>query len=181
MDLGKRALDMLDYNGYSLKHNQHEILFKHSSTDQIGLIIMLILCVLVSLFLVSVQLIVGIVSLMVTGLIFTPLLRRSVGKLRMLINKEQKLVQISHSDSVSSRYSFETVQGIFTRSKFVDEYSSAFKSTSKEYQVTIGLELENDNLIPIFKLISDHSTPSKEMDEVAEFLKCTINQSASLR
>ncbi|MEQ9008601.1 MAG: hypothetical protein RLP12_12000, partial [Ekhidna sp.] len=64
--------------------------------------------------------------------------------------------------------------GIYIHSKFVDEYSSAFKSTSEEHQITIGLELDNQKLAPLFKLISDHAKPSKEMNEVYDFLESSI-------
>ena len=176
LSLGKKALDMLDYNGYSFMRDQNKISFKHSSSDRVGLIIMLVLCLFVSVFLFSIQLIVGLGALLVCVLIFTPLLSRSVGKLAMSINKKDEWISINQPDTHSFKIPFNQVAGIFTRSKFVDEYSSAFKSTSKEYQVTIGLEMDDRKLIPIFKLIADHEKPSKEMNEVAEFLRSEIKK-----
>ena len=174
--LGKKALDMLNYNGYSIRYGSNEVSFMHSSTDRIGLISMMVLCAFISFFLFTVQPFVGLGALLICGLIFAPLLKRSVGKLAMSINKQDQNISV-HSDSNSSMIPFDQVSGIFTRSTFVDEYSSAFKSTSKEYQVTIGFEMDNQKLLPIFRLISDHEKPSKEMDEVVSFLQSEIKKS----
>ncbi|MEO9487642.1 MAG: hypothetical protein ABJI55_04620 [Ekhidna sp.] len=91
----------------------------------------------------------------------------------MKINKADGTLKIDDLDPVAT---FKDVSGVYIHSKFVDEYSSAFKSTSKEYRVTIGLEIKTEQHIPLFKLISDHAKPSKEMNEVQRFLESTIQK-----
>ncbi|MEO9872426.1 hypothetical protein [Ekhidna sp.] len=172
--LSKKALDMLEYNGYSMKNDESQISFNHSSTDMIGLMIVLILTFAVVVFLVSVQLFVGLGVAVLAFLIFLPIVKRSKGKFRLIIDKKNKSLSVKENDSTISK-SFQFIDSIFIHSKFVDEYSSAFKSTSEEHRITIGLEMDNKKLIPIFKLISDHAKPSKEMNEVHDYIKSLIS------
>ena len=90
--------------------------------------------------------------------------------MKLAITPDKRKLEL---DDRSKSFSFDEIQGIYIHSRFVDEYSSAFKSTSEEHQVTIGLEAKNQ--VPLFKLISDHAKPSKEMNEVYDYLKSIIS------
>ncbi|WP_420317207.1 hypothetical protein [Ekhidna sp.] len=171
--LSNKAIDMLEYNGYSYKSKNDQILFKKAGTDRVGLIIVMIIsAVFIALFF-ALQWLAGLGALIVAFLIFRPLVRRIPGSLKLAIDPEKQTLEL---DDRSKSFSFEQIKGVYIHSKFVDEYSSAFKSTSEEHQVTIGLEDENENQIPLFKLISDYAKPSKEMNEVYDYLSSVISK-----
>ncbi|MEQ8907119.1 hypothetical protein [Ekhidna sp.] len=171
MSLSKKASDMLDYNGYRYKKDNHLILFRKAGTDRVGLTIVIIVSLVFVGLIFALQWWAGLIALIVAFLIFRPLVKRIPGSLKLVIDPEKKIVEI---DNRTRAYNFDQIFGIYIHSKFVDEYSSAFKSTSEEHQITIGLELDNQKLAPLFKLISDHAKPSKEMNEVYDFLESSI-------
>lgn len=172
MVLSKKALDMLEYNGYSFKKVDNQFVFKHSAIDSIGLSIILLINALSVIALMVLNPLFGVGALVVSLLIFAPIVKRSKGKSRIVIDSSLQTLQISESE-LSLFNTFDEIKSIYTHSKFVDEYSSAFKSTSKEYRVTIGLEI-SEKQIPLFKLIADHAKPSKEMNEVHDFLETVL-------
>ncbi|WP_420576624.1 hypothetical protein [Ekhidna sp.] len=165
--LSKKAIDMLEYNGYFLKQDGSRIVFKNSGIDRIGLMIVIILSAIGIVLLTAIVWWAGLIALIIAFLIFKPLVERIPGESKLIIDTANKSFELNNH---SGWYSFNRVKGVFVHSKFVDEYSSAFKSTSEEHQVTIGLELDEQQL-PLFKLISDHAKPSKEMKEVVDFLE----------
>lgn len=174
--LSQKAIDMLEYNGYSFNEDNNQILFRKAGTDRIGLIIVMIVSALFIAIFFALQWWAGLGALIVAFLIFRPLVQRIPGSLKLAIEPKKEMLAL---DNRSISYAFDQIIGIYTHSKFVDEYSSAFKSTSEEHQVVIGLEVENQRQIPLFKLISDHARPSKEMNEVSDFLEsCFKSQSA---
>lgn len=172
--LSKKAQDMLEYNGYSFKNENNQIVFRHSATDSIGLFIILFITLLILITLLLTVPFFGIGALLVSILIFRPIIKRDKGKSRLEIDTEKEVLEVN-DNSYHMVNGFNEVTSVYTHSKFVDEYSSAFKSTSKEYRVTIGLEV-NDRLVPLFKLIADHAKPSKEMNEVHGFLEAVIKK-----
>lgn len=170
MNLSKKAIDMLEYNGYSYKERGDKILFKKSGTDQIGLIIVMIFSAIVIGLFFAIQWWAGLGALIVAVLIFRPLVKRIPGSLKLAIDPGKQTLEL---DDRSKSFSFKEIKGVYIHSKFVDEYSSAFKSTSEEHQVTIGFEAQNQ--VPLFKLISDYPKPSKEMNEVYDYLKSVFS------
>lgn len=173
--LSKKAIDMLEYNGYFLKQDRSRIVFKNSGIDRIGLMIVIILSAIGIVLLTATVWWAGLIALIIAFLIFKPLVERIPGESKLVIDIANKTFELNHH---SGWYAFDRVKGVFTHSKFVDEYSSAFKSTSEEHQVTIGLELD-EKQVSLFKLISDHAKPSKEMNEVANFLKSCFSSQAA--
>ncbi|MEP0985881.1 hypothetical protein [Ekhidna sp.] len=170
MKLSKKALEMLEYNGYSLKEHNDQITVSHSSFDSIGLIVILFLSLVGIVFLTAIEPWFGIGALVIAVLIFLPIIKRNKGSFKLTADKGKSRFEIS---GYNHAISFSKITGIFIHSKFVDEYSSAFKSTSEEHRVTIGLVAQNEQ-VPVFKLIADHAKPSKEMNEVYTFLEGII-------
>ena len=171
--LSKKSLDMLEYNGYSFRQSDGQLIFKKAGTDRIGLIIIMIISLLFTAMLFVIQWWAGIGALVIGFLVFRPLVKRIPGKLALALNPKNEEIEL---DNQSHTRNFHDIRGVYIHSKFVDEYSSAFKSTSEEHQITIGLEEKNGNQIALFKMISDHAKPSKEMNEVHSFLQNTIQK-----
>lgn len=171
MSLSKRTSDMLEYNGYSFKQKGVQSVFRKAGTDRVGLTIVIIVSLVFVGLIFVLQWWAGLIALVIAFLVFRPLVKRIPGSLKLVIDQEKKTLEI---DNRTISYQFDQINGVYIHSKFVDEYSSAFKSTSEEHQITIGFEIENEQLVPLFKLISDHSKPSKEMNEVNDFLEMVI-------
>lgn len=166
---------MLEYNGYSYKKDNNLYVFRHSAVDSIGLSIIIFIALVMVIILVLVDPLFGAGALVVAFLIFGPIVLRSKGKSRVEIDSGKRVLRIFENSHKTVK-GFDEIQSIYTHSKFVDEYSSAFKSSSKEYRVTIGLEIDS-NHIPLFHLIADHEKPSKEANEVHDFLESIIRNS----
>ncbi len=163
---------MLEYNGYSYKNKEGIFIFKHSAIDSIGLTILLLFSTLLVIALLIYNILFGVGAMLLCLFIFVPIVKRSKGKSSLIIDPANQLLRFNESDRKITK-GFSDVVGVYTHSKFVDEYSSAFKSTSKEYRVTIGLDID-DLKISLFKLISDHQKPSKEMNAVHNFLESVL-------
>lgn len=170
---------MLEYNGYSFRNRDNQFVFKHSAVDSIGLAIVLFIAALLIIFLMAYNVLIGVGGLLLVLFIFIPIIKRSKGRSQLAIDPTKQLLKVVEIDE-SSTTSFKDVDGVYTHSKFVDEYTSAFKSTSKEYRITIGVEVDQRQ-IPLFKLIADHAKPSKEMNEVHEFLETVIRNGRSIQ
>ena len=163
---------MLEYNGYSFKAENNRFVFRHSAIDRFGLTSIIVIIGLVTIALIVFQPLLGIAALVVAFLIFMPIIKRDKGRSRLEIDGENQILKVNLNDQKVKK-SFSEIDSVYTCAKFVDEYSSAFKSTSKKYRVTIGLESGLEK-IPLFKLIADHEKPSKEMNEVHNFLETIL-------
>ncbi len=163
---------MLEYNGYSFKSENNLFVFRHSGFDGIGLGIIIALTVALIVLLIMTLPLYGIGALLLAILIFGPIVKRNKGRSKLEIDANKEVLRINEVDQKIEK-NFNEIASVYTHSKFVDEYSSAFKSTSKEYRVTIGLEIDNRKF-PLFKLIADHEKPSKEAAAVHDFLERVI-------
>lgn len=173
--LSNKAQDMLEYNGYSFQAKNDQFFFKKAGTDRVGLIIIMVISLIFIGIIFTLQWWAGVLALIIAFLIFRPLVKRIPGSLTLVADIEKRKLEI---DNRSESLDFDDIQGVFIHSKFVDEYASAFKSTSEEHQVTIGIEDENGKQISLFKMISDHAKPSKEMNEVHDFLESTLGKTS---
>lgn len=63
---------------------------------------------------------------------------------------------------------------IILHSKFVDEYTSSFKSTSEEHSITVKIQLLSGSIFTLFDFHSDYEKPSDEMMEVYKLIKKLI-------
>ena len=165
---------MLDYNGYSIKKNGNETIIRKNRSDSGCLIAFVFIggFILVPTFIYSV--VYGAIGLVAGALVF--LYFNWILSKKYMTRISSSKFKVDNGEYLLNWRSTEIIEGIYTHSKFVDEYASAFKSTSKEHQVTIGLRLTNNQLIPIFRLISDHAQPSKEMQEVVDYVETLLKQ-----
>ncbi|NQZ76635.1 MAG: hypothetical protein HRT61_11100, partial [Ekhidna sp.] len=74
--LSKKSLDMLEYNGYSFRQSDGQLIFKKAGTDRIGLIIIMIISLLFTAMLFVIQWWAGIGALVIGFLVFRPLVKR---------------------------------------------------------------------------------------------------------
>ena len=69
------------------------------------------------------------------------------------------------------KFTFWYIRNLFIKSKFKSEYSSAFKNTSQEFIVTLGIETRSRQFMDLLYLKSDYQEPSEEMNEIHDFFK----------
>lgn len=105
----------------------------------------------------------------------TTVTKKMKGKILLEINTEEKRFKI-HSRSFTSNWaSIDSINEMSLRSKYVDEYTSAFKNTSEEHQITIELNINGHGVVQVFKFSADYAEPSKEINEVYAFLEDVLN------
>lgn len=170
--LSKKALDMLEYNGYSCKLAADKVIFRKGH-DYIGIMVFAFLFILILPILFSINIVIALLGLLlfIGG---ASVYKKYFSKSSSLII-DLSLNKINFKSAQLSRhFLIRRVRNVFLHSRFKNEYSSAFKSTNKEYTVTLGLQLENDFVLNLFYFISDHQEPSKEMKEVAAFLESSF-------
>ena len=176
--LSKEAIEMLEDNGYRVKVADKIITFR-KPYDYVGPGILFFLYVLVALPLFSVNywLGAGIFILLVIGVFLHRNLISKASTLK-LFTRDNKL-DFTNKDG-KRWFSFWYVRNLYLRSKFKSEYTSAFKSTSQEYTVTIGVELRSRQSMDLLYMKSDYEEPSDEMKEVHDLFMDVLRQRENL-
>ena len=91
--MAKKAIDMLEYNGYSFKAEESQILFKKAGTDRVGLFIVMIISAIFIAIFFALQWWAGLGALVVAFLIFRPLVKRIPGSFEARHHSRQKKVR----------------------------------------------------------------------------------------
>ena len=172
--LSKAAIEMLEDNGYRVKVTDKLITFK-KPYDYVGPAILFFLYVLVALplFGYSYWLGAGIFILLVVGVYLHRNLVSKASTLK-LYTRDNKL---EFKNREGKRwFSFWYVRNLYIRSKFKSEYTSAFKNTSQEFIVTIGVEFRSRQSMDLIYMSSDYKEPSEEMNEVHHLFMEVLRQ-----
>ena len=165
--LSKKAVDLLDYNGYSYKHKNSIITFR-KRFDYIGSIVLILVVFFVSLIFFP------------FGLAFLALTIIGVIWYRAAVIKNNTLrfdMNINRAYIFDRKILFKHISAFYLRSKFVSEYSSSHKSTSKEYKVTMSVEFVRGGRYELFGFVSYYEKPSKEIEEIHDFLMSVVKES----
>ena len=172
--LSKEAIEMLEDNGYRVKVMDKIITFK-KPYDYIGPGILFFLYALVALpvFNVNYWLGAGLFIVLVVGVFLHRNLISKASTLK-LFTRDNKLEFINKDGK--RWFSFWYVRNLYIKSKFKSEYTSAFKSTSKEYAVTLGVELRSKQSMNLLFMKSDYEEPSEEMKEVHDLFMDVLRQ-----
>ncbi len=167
--LSKKAIELLEDNGYRYRKKDRTITIKRPY-DYVGPGILFFLFALVALPLFSIYYWLGalIFSLLVVGVY---LHRNLISKASTLsINpREGNMEYVDKKGRV--KFTFWYIRNLFIKSKFKSEYSSAFKNTSQEFIVTLGIETRSRQFMDLLYLKSDYQEPSEEMNEIHDFFK----------
>ena len=176
--LSKEAIEMLEDNGYRIKVTDKLITFK-KPYDYIGPGILFFLFALVALplFNTNYWLGAGIFIILVIGVFLHRNLISKASTLK-LFTRDNKLEFINKDGK--RWFSFWYVRNLFIKSKFKSEYTSAFKSTSQEYAVTIGVELRSRQTLNLLFMKSDYKEPTDEIKEVHNLFMEVLRQKENL-
>ncbi len=172
--LSKAAIEMLEDSGYRVKVTDKLITFK-KPYDYVGpaiLFFLFALCAL-PLFGYSYWLGAGIFITLVLGVYLHRNLISKASTLK-LFTRDNKL-EFKNKDG-KIWFSFWYVRNLYIRSKFKSEYTSAFKNTSQEFIVSIGVELRSRQTKDLLYMTSDYKEPSEQMNEVHDLFMDVLRQ-----
>lgn len=171
--LSKKALRTLADNGYQFKREDDKIILK-KKFDYIAIIVIAVITLIVGFPLFLVNGFLGLLTLVLgMAIIF---IRQKYFAKKMLFEVDlsnQKFDFFDHSIELE-RQSLSFASKIILHSKYVDEYTSSFKSTSEEHQITISIQLLSGSVFTLFYFHSDYAKPSEEILEVYKLIKKLI-------
>ena len=172
--LSKAAIEMLEDSGYRVKVTDKLIVFR-KPYDFVGPGIIFFLFALCALPLFSFNYWLG-AGTFITLVLAVYLHRNLVSKASTLklFTRENKL-EFKNKDG-KIWFSFWYVRNLYIRSKFKSEYTSAFKNTSQEFIVSIGVELRSRQTKDLLFMTSDYQEPSQEMNEVHDLFMDVLRQ-----
>ncbi|MEM6642341.1 MAG: hypothetical protein AAF616_05135 [Bacteroidota bacterium] len=172
--LSQPAVAMLEDNGYKVRVSDKLIIIK-KPYDFIapGILFFLYAVVALPLFGFSYWLGAGVFILLVVGVFLHRNLLSKASTLK-LYTRDNKLEINNKGGKIW--FSFWYVRNLFIRSKFKSEYTSAFKETSQEFVVTLGVELRSKQTVDLLQMSSDYKEPSEQINEVHDLFRDVLRQ-----
>lgn len=173
MQLTKKAVHELEDNGYKYKHKADLIVFKRAS-DYVSVIVIFAILLFVSIPIFAFNTFLGILTvLLAIGGVFVKIKYYSK-KMNFTINLQTQKFSFYDNAVDLDNQSLSFASKISLRSRFKDEYASAFKNTSEEHEITMNLELMSGTVLTLFKFHSDYAKPSEEIEQVHNLIKNII-------
>lgn len=171
--LSKKALNLLGDNGYKFKKTDDLIVFRRA-TEYTSIVVVSFILLIVSLpifffnaYLGWLTIAIGIIGLVVRFKYFTK-------KMNFTVNLKTQKFDFHDNTIELENQSLSYAAKILIHSKFVSEYTSSFKSTSEEHEISIIVQLLSGSMLTIFKFHSDYEKPSDEIMEVHDLIKDLI-------
>lgn len=171
--LSKKAIRLLEDNGYKFKKKDRIIIFKRAA-EYISIVVVtfIILIIAAPLFLFNsilawLTILLGIGGLFVRHKYFSK-------KMNFTVNLITKKFDFFDNVIVLERQSLSYAKKLIIHSRFVSEYASSFKNTSEEHEISIRIQLLSGSMFTLFKFHSDYEKPSREIMEVHDFVKNLI-------
>lgn len=177
--LKKESKKLLNDNGYSLKKETGSLVISHSNADFFFFILIGAFLVLIGLFFMNFSMVIGFSIMTGAIIIISKALKGARGKSVFKINYEKGWFYYNDAVKSSLSLGFSEVDGIACKSTFANEYSSANKSSSKEYHHQIFLELVDGSSHEIFLLSGEDLEPSNSVNDFIEELKLILKESQS--
>ncbi|MEM6829083.1 MAG: hypothetical protein AAF551_01115 [Bacteroidota bacterium] len=168
--LSKKSIRLLEDNGYKYYQKGRTITFQNTF-DYISIVVIsgLVLFIGVPMILFNIYLGILTILLALIGLLLK--YTRFSKKMKFTIDLPTQKFDFFDKHVGLANQSLSYASKIILNSKFKDEYSSAFKTTSEEHIITIRLELKSGRGFTCFKFHSDYAKPSEEILEIYKLLK----------
>ena len=171
--LSKKALNVLEDNGYHFESKNNVITIKHSS-GIMGIIVLLIITVFLSIPLFSAGAIYGIGLI---AAVFAYIMIRRIyfsTKTKLAIDKNQNTFTAKVGTYFQEDQPLTMISSIVLHSQFVDKYVTAARNEIEEYHIEIKIQLITKEEVTLFKLKSEHSEPTKEINEIYNLLEGAV-------
>ncbi|MEP1096730.1 MAG: hypothetical protein ABJG78_16555 [Cyclobacteriaceae bacterium] len=171
--LSKKAIHLLEDNGYKFKMADNLITFKRATEyTSIVVVSFIVLIVAAPLFIFNsllawLTIILGAAGLYVRFKYYSK-------KMNFTVNLTTKKFDFFDNSIELERQSLSFAKKLIIHSRFISEYSSSFKNTSEEHQISMRIQLLSGSIFTLFKFHSDYEEPSEEMMEVHDFVKNLI-------
>lgn len=171
--LSKKAIHLLEDNGYKFKKTDNLIVFKRA-TEYTSIVVVSVIILIVAgpMFIFNALLAWLTILLGAAGLYVR--FKYYSKKMNFTVNLLTKKFDFFDNQIELERQSLSFAKKLIIHSRFVSEYSSAFKSTSEEHEVSMRIQLLSGSIFTLFKFHSDYEEPSEHMMEVHDFVKRLI-------
>lgn len=171
--LSKQALNLLSENGYRFKSEDRMIRIKHSSSDRLFLALLGSFLSLGCIAFAFAAPVTGIITLLIVLAIFVTSFLRTPGKTLLVIDLKNNSFRLNDFQEKLSK-----VTSIEIQSKFIGEYSSAFKKTTEEHRIRIIITFKGDQKFTVVSVQSDYAEPSEELLEIKALLDGIVEKTA---
>jgi len=171
--LSKKALNVLEDNGYHFSAKNNVIIIKHSS-GIMGAIIIFIITLFLSIPVFTAGVVYGIgLIVIVVGFV---MIRRIFFSNRssLTINKNTNTFTAKVGTYYQENQPLAMISSIVLHSQFVDEYTTAARNSVEEYLIEIKIQLITKEVVTIFKLKAEQSEPTEEINEIYNLLESAV-------
>ena len=171
--LSKKAVLILEENGYKLKWNESVISFKRSP-GFMGAIVLLIIALFgsIPLFAAGIGFGLGLIALTLGGIFVRRMYFSDRSSFK--VDTMQKTFTAKIGTYYQEDQPLSMISTIALHSQFIDEYVTAARNSVEEYLISIRIQLINKEEITLFKLKSEQSEPSSEINEIYQFLEDSV-------
>lgn len=171
MLFSKKTIQMLEYNDFSVNVDKRFITFKKIYLAKAMLLIPAFFLTLIAVVHIQQHPLKTLAAILIIALITKMIWTGLTKKVHFQIDFSDNTFKF-YDNKKNQHWSFlNDVDELSWKSRFVSEYSSAFKSTSEEYEISIQLKMNDNRLFTIFQLQCDYSEPTSEILEVYFFIE----------
>jgi len=171
--LSRKAIDVLAENGYKFQSTQNSASFRRSPGIMGGIVIMIItLFASIPVFAAGVLYGAGLIAAVLGAIIIRRIYFSDRSSFQL--DREQKTFSAKVGTFHQEDKPLKMISTIVLHSQFIDEYVTAARNSVEEHLISIGIQLMNKEEITLFKLKSDQSEPTKEINELYHFLEESV-------
>ncbi len=171
MGLSKGAIELMKENGYRWKTDSGVLTFERSADSKAFIIV---LAVFLSIGLIIIGNFVPLFSLLIIILVWWIAYHQIRKRQKSSIFKLDFRKKCFEIDGY--RRPIADITNLHLHSVFVDEYTSAHKGTSKEYEISIELVTQKEGF-KVLSFRSDNEKPHPEVHEIFERIKTMLKAS----
>lgn len=176
--LSRKALDVLEENGYHFTSNGNIITIKRSS-GIMGIIVLLIITLFLSIPVFSAGVVYGVgLIVVVAGAVMIKRIYFSQ-KSKLTIDKNANtftaIVGTYHQEDLP----LTMISSIVLHSQFVDKYVTAARNAVEEHLISIKIQLITKEEVTLFQLKSEQSEPTAEINEIYTLLEDAVKGAKS--
>lgn len=169
--LSTDAIKYFKESGFKVKQSENELIISHGRSGQYFIAGIGCLLSITCLFIATLTPVFGLLLFVVVILITLSEGSKSRGKSNLKIDNKKRTFDSTESRWGRMKRPVSEIDEMGIKTDFIDEYTTATKSTSKEYHHTIFITLATGHTIDLFSFAEDYKRPSKEFNETYLSLK----------
>ena len=171
--LSKKALDVLEENGYHFKSIDNTFTIKRSQ-GIMGIVVLMIITIFLAIpvFAAGVAYGIGLIAI-VAGFVFIRRVYFSK-KSQLTIDKNKKTFTARVGTYYEEDQPLTMISSIVLHSQFVDKYVTATRNAVEEHLISIKIQLISKQEVTLFQLKSDQGDPTPEINEIYSLLENAV-------